>query len=144
MALPPICDSLSTRLMANYTKRDERYAEQQALRGERVREQPPRKKWRAPVGPPPTLGRELQRGDRWCWFWCPECQHHGPLALAPLAILFGMNTTTVEAAKRVTCSVCGHRGATMQSPHIRGTADNLEHEEFRRTSLRLRVSDGLR
>lgn len=113
--------------MANYTKREERYAEQ--IRRER-REQPLRKKWRAPVGPPPTLARELHGGDKWTWFWCPVCQHHGPLALAPLAILFGMNITTVEVAKRVTCSMCGHRGATMQRPHITGTADNLEGEEF--------------
>jgi len=98
--------------------------------GERAREQPLRKPWKAPVGPPPTLGQELKHGDKWMWFWCPACQHHGPLALAPLAIRFGMSVATIDAAQHVVCSVCGHRGATLQRPHIGGVAGNLESESF--------------
>jgi len=116
--------------MANYTARDERHAKLAALMGKRAAEQPQRKKWRAPIGPPPTLRQELNGGDKWMWFWCPVCLHHGPLALAPLAMVFGMEIATVDAAKYVTCSACGHRGATLQRPHLSGTAGNLEAERF--------------
>ena len=116
--------------MANYAKCEERHAETEASTGERAPEQPPKKAWKAPVGPPPTLARELHGGDKWFWFFCPACLHHGPLALAPLAIVFGMETATVDAAKKVTCSVCGYRGATLQRPSVFGTADNLIHEPF--------------
>ena len=98
--------------------------------GERLREQPPKRPWKAPVGPPPTLGRELTHGDKWMWFWCPKCRHHAPLPLAPLAILFGMDVATIDAARHATCSVCGHKGATLQRPHVTGVSGALESEAF--------------
>jgi len=103
--------------MANYIKRDER-----AVSSPRPRSKP---------GPPPTLGQELRGGYRWFWFVCPRCNRRTPKALAPFAILYGMNVPTINIARLATCQRCGHFGALLQRPSMEGIGSDMGLEEFR-------------
>jgi hypothetical protein len=85
--------------MANHTKRDERRGEIEALNVDR---RTPIARAKSKPGPPPTLGQELRVGYRWRCFWCPRCDHHSPMALAPFAIRYRMDVSTVDVAKFMT------------------------------------------
>jgi len=67
----------------------------------------------------PTLG-QLHRPPGWVWVYCaryaPLCQHRAPMALAPLIIRWGPDTSSDMLRRRARCQVCGHKGATLQCP----------------------------
>ena len=75
---------------------------------------------RQPPGPRPTLA-ELQRSHCWTWVYCEKCLHHAPMALVPLIIRWGAETSSDQLRQRARCTKCGHRGATLQHPGWAGT-----------------------
>jgi hypothetical protein len=79
----------------------------------------PRAKRQLP-GPRPTLV-ELQRGYCWTWVYCEKCLHHAPMALVPLIIRWGANTSSDRLRQCARCTKCGHKGATLQHPGWAGT-----------------------
>jgi hypothetical protein len=76
-------------------------------------------KWQ-PAGPPPTL-TELQRSHCWTWVYCEKCLHHAPMALVPLMIRWGAETSSDRLRQRARCTKCRHKGATLQRPGWAGT-----------------------
>jgi hypothetical protein len=64
-----------------------------------------------------TLG-ELHRPPGWVWLYCarsvPLCQHRAPMALAPLVIRWGPDTSGDVLRRCARCQKCGHKGATLQ------------------------------
>src|SRR5882672_9482186 len=68
---------------------------------------------------PPTLD-QLHRPPGWVWVYCtryvPLCQHHAPMALAPLIIRWGPDTSSDMLRQCARCTVCGHKGATLKHP----------------------------
>jgi hypothetical protein len=75
-----------------------------------------------PRGPIPTLG-DLQRSStKWVWLICEKCQHHAPFACAVAVIRWGLNTSSNKLRQCARCTVCGHKGATLQHPSWAGEA----------------------
>jgi hypothetical protein len=66
-----------------------------------------------------TLG-ELHRPPDLLWLYCtcssPLCQHRAPMALAPLVIRWGPDTSSDILGRCARCQRCGHKGATLQYP----------------------------
>jgi len=75
---------------------------------------------RQPQGPRPTLA-ELQRSHCWTWVYCEKCLHHAPMALVPLIIRWGAETSSDRLRQSARCTKCGHKGATLQHPGWAGT-----------------------
>jgi len=75
---------------------------------------------RQPQGPRPTLA-ELQRSHCWTWVYCEKCLHHAPMALVPLIIRWGADTSSDRLRQCARCTKCGHKGATLQHPGWAGT-----------------------
>jgi hypothetical protein len=75
---------------------------------------------RQPPGPRPTLG-DLQRSHCWTWVYCEKCLHHAPMALVPLMIRWGAETSSDQLRRCARCTKCGHKGATLQHPGWAGT-----------------------
>jgi hypothetical protein len=75
---------------------------------------------RQPAGPRPTLG-DLQRSHCWTWVYCEKCLHHAPMALVPLIIRWGAETSSDRLRESARCTKCGHKGATLQHPGWAGT-----------------------
>jgi hypothetical protein len=73
-----------------------------------------------PPGPRPTLG-QLQRSHRWTWVYCEKCLHHAPMALVPLIIRWGADTSSDRLRRCARCTKCGYKGATLQHPGWAGT-----------------------
>jgi hypothetical protein len=74
--------------------------------------------YRAPrqaPGPRPTLA-QLREGHSWLWVWCERCHHHAPMALVPLIIRWGPNTSSDRLRQCARCTACGAKGATLQHP----------------------------
>jgi putative SOS response-associated peptidase YedK len=73
---------------------------------------------REPHGPVPTIGALLtQAGPNWVWAYCGVgCNHHSALALAPLAIRWGLNTSSDRLRAALRCSRCGQKGGTIRLP----------------------------
>jgi hypothetical protein len=46
----------------------------------------------------------------------PWCGHSAPMAIAPLIIRSGGNTSSDRLRRCARCTVCGHKGATLQHP----------------------------
>jgi Spy/CpxP family protein refolding chaperone len=69
---------------------------------------------RQPPGPRPTLGQP-QRSHCWTWVYYQKCLHHAPMALVPLIIRWGADTSSDRLRQRARCTKCGHKGATLQS-----------------------------
>ena len=67
----------------------------------------------------PTLG-QLHPPPSWVWVYCtryvPLCQHRAPMALAPLIIRWGPDASSDMLRQCARCTVCGHKGATLQGP----------------------------
>jgi hypothetical protein len=67
----------------------------------------------------PTLG-QIHRPPGWVWVYCTRyvslCQHRAPMALAPLIIRWGPDTSSDMLRRCARCTKCGHKGATMQGP----------------------------
>jgi hypothetical protein len=70
---------------------------------------------RQPAGPRPTLA-QLQRSHCWTWVYCEKCLHHAPMALVPLIIRWGVETSSDRLRQCARCTKCGHKGATLQHP----------------------------
>jgi hypothetical protein len=70
---------------------------------------------RQPPGPRPTIA-ELQRSHCWTWVYCEKCLHHAPMALVPLMIRWGAETSSDRLRQCARCTKCGHKGATLQRP----------------------------
>jgi hypothetical protein len=73
---------------------------------------------RQPPGPCPTLV-QLHRSHCWTWVYCEKW--HAPMALAPLMIRWGAETSSDRLRQRARCTKCGHKGATLQHPGWAGT-----------------------
>lgn len=66
--------------------------------------------------PVPTLG-QLRRESPWLRMFCAGgCGHHRPVALAPFIIRWGADASSAVLRRTARCSVCGHKGATLQHP----------------------------
>jgi hypothetical protein len=78
-----------------------------------------------------TLG-ELHRPPGWVWVYCtryaPLCQHRAPMALAPLVIRWGRGVSSDKLRRCARCTVCGHKGATLQHPGWKN--GHVEREPF--------------
>jgi hypothetical protein len=59
------------------------------------------------------------------WLNCEKCQHYAPLACAVPMIRWGPNISSDKLRQCARCTVCRHKGATIQHP---GWAD--EHVPF--------------
>ena len=78
-----------------------------------------RKAQRGPPGPVPTLGRLQQDvAGKWLWVWCAAygCPHRAPMAIAPLIIRWGPETSSDALRRCARCTRCGNRSATLQHP----------------------------
>jgi hypothetical protein len=77
----------------------------------------------APMARVPTLG-QIHRPTGWVWVICdryPPCLHRAPLALAPNIIRWGADTSSDVLRRCARCTVCGHKGATLQTaPWVSG------------------------
>jgi hypothetical protein len=66
-----------------------------------------------------TLG-QLHRPPGWVWVYCTRyaqlCQDHAPMALAPLVIRWGSDTSSDMLRRCACCTRCGNKGATLQCP----------------------------
>lgn len=83
---------------------------------------PPRT-YRAEPGPVPTIGCLLATDCKWMWAYCyPDggngipCGHRAPMALAPFAIRWGLDSSSDVIRERLRCTKCGKFGATIQHP----------------------------
>jgi hypothetical protein len=70
-------------------------------------------------GPRPTLG-QLHR-SHWTWVCCEKCLHRAPMALVPLIIRWGAETSSDRLRQSARCTKCGYKGATLQHPGWAGT-----------------------
>ena len=72
---------------------------------------------RNPPGPVPTLA-ELRKGTPWVRLICAnhKCRHWVPLALVPVIIRLGPDTSSDVLRGNVKCSKCGHVGALTYLP----------------------------
>jgi hypothetical protein len=75
-----------------------------------------------PSGQRPTLG-QLRELTVWTWVYCNRCQHHAPMALAPLIIGWGAVASSDKLRQCARCTKCGHKGAAIQHPGWGGHAD---------------------
>jgi hypothetical protein len=62
-----------------------------------------------------TLG-DLHQAAPWLWLNCERCQHHAPLACAVAVIRWVAGASSDVLRERARCTVCGHKGATLQHP----------------------------
>ena len=65
-----------------------------------------------------TLG-QLHRSPGWACLICdryPPCLHRAPVALAPLVIRWGLDTSGDMLRRCARCTRCGQKGATLQHP----------------------------
>jgi len=76
-----------------------------------------------------TLG-QLHRPPGWVWIhfarYVPLCQHHAPMALAPLIIRWGPDTSRDKLRRCARCMACGHKGGhcNIQAGSITAWAGN--------------------
>jgi hypothetical protein len=56
------------------------------------------------------------RSHCWTWVYCENCLHHAPMALVPLIIRWGADTSSDRLRRSARCTECGHKGATLQHP----------------------------
>jgi len=68
--------------------------------------------------PIPTLAELHRQPPRWFWAFCnnPKCSHHRPLPYAPFVIRWGGEVSSDVLRRNLTCTLCGHRGASIQLP----------------------------
>jgi len=70
---------------------------------------------RPPAPAVPTLG-QLLRQPYWTWLRCDACGHSVTVALVPFVIRWGADASSDMLRQHARCSVCGHRGASLQHP----------------------------
>lgn len=75
----------------------------------------------APMARVATLD-QLHRPPGWLCVYCaryaPLCQHRAPMALAPLIIRWGPETSGDMLRRCARCTKCGHKGATAAAPRL--------------------------
>lgn len=64
---------------------------------------------------PPTLA-DLRKHSAWAWVYCDKWSHHAPVTFVPLMIRWGRNASSDMLRRCAKCTVCGHKGATLQHP----------------------------
>jgi hypothetical protein len=71
---------------------------------------------------PPTLA-QLRHTSCWWWVSCEnvECLHCAPMALAPVIIPWGPDTSSDVLRRAARCTRCGRKGATLQHPGWAGS-----------------------
>ena len=73
----------------------------------------------------PTLG-ELHQQPGWVWLHCAgQCAHYVALPLAPFVIRWGADVSSNVLRRNARCTVCGHKGATIQIVTPPSTADGV-------------------
>lgn len=70
------------------------------------------------LGAVPTLAQLRREGCPWVRIYCrnPACGHSGALALVPIMIRWGGETSTDRLRGCARCTRCGHKGAVIQRP----------------------------
>ena len=60
----------------------------------------------------------LPRGMSWAWVNCARhgCWYRAPMALVPLMIRWGFDTSSDKLRRCARCTKCGHKGATLTLP----------------------------
>lgn len=84
----------------------------------------PVRQHRAPAGNIPTIGDPHRGHSKWVWAICEwpgqdgrqPCQHRSPVALAPLVIRWGPETSSDIMRRQLRCAVCGTKGCSLQTP----------------------------
>ena len=68
--------------------------------------------------PPPTatLGQLHRSQPHWFWAHCGMCSRQRAIPLAPFVIRWGTDASSDMLRRNLTCSHCGHRGASLQHP----------------------------
>ena len=91
-------------------------------RGRGSHDDSPRRRSRAPDGPPATIG-QIRRNSCWIWLYCnaPGCHASRAVALAPLIIRFGPDASSDVLRRSARCSRCGGKGATLMHPSWSGS-----------------------
>ena len=64
---------------------------------------------------PETLA-DLRKRTAWTWVYCERCLHHSPVAFVPLMIRWGADASSDKLRRCARCTLCGHKGATLQHP----------------------------
>jgi hypothetical protein len=66
---------------------------------------------------PPTL-EQMRQSAPWLWIYCKnlDCSHKAPLALTPLIIRWGPDTSSDQLRASARCAKCGRKGAKLQHP----------------------------
>jgi hypothetical protein len=64
-----------------------------------------------------TLG-QIHTAPHWFWVHCEglDCGHRAAMAIAPLVIRWGPDTSSDKLRRCARCTVCGHKGATLRHP----------------------------
>jgi hypothetical protein len=88
---------------------------------------------RQPAGPRPTLG-DLQHSHCWTWVYCEKCLQRAPMALVPLIVRWGADTSSDRLRQRARSTKCGPKGATTSG--MGGHAHRVSALPLTRTRLR--------
>ena len=72
--------------------------------------------------------QELHRTSCWWWIHCTNsaCLHRAPVAIVPLIIRWGPDTSSNKLRHSARCARCGRKGITLQHPSWRGSAIGWE------------------
>jgi hypothetical protein len=67
--------------------------------------------------PVPSIGALMGNGPRWFWAYClnKDCGRGFPMALAPFAVRWGLDTSSDTIRRSVRCA-CGHKGVELRHP----------------------------
>jgi hypothetical protein len=63
-----------------------------------------------------TLGEMQKTPGGWVWVYCEGqgCSHSAPMAVAPLVIRWGPDTSSDKLRLCARCTACGRKGATLR------------------------------
>ena len=63
-----------------------------------------------------TLGEMQRTPGGWIWLYCEAqgCAHHAAMAVTPLVIRWGAETSSDKLRRCARCTQCGRRGATLR------------------------------
>ena len=63
-----------------------------------------------------TLGQLHREQPHWFWVHCGRCRRQRAIPLAPFVIRWGPDASSDMLRRNLTCTHCGHRGASLQHP----------------------------